>query len=139
MFLDRVQITVSLPDSKYKSRVPLFNGSYRVSNIDFDKVIYDTYDYIDKVISFSLKDPLCAACKLYFDKYEDPRAISLSNYIAYGTDNDTEIWLIKYGFSFEDIEWLLEYVETINSDEIIFKPEIMTLQHNKLEIIERYL
>lgn len=132
-------IAHQLPDSKFKKPVPLFDRKCTASNVDFDKVIYDTYDYIDKVISFSLKDPLCAACKLFFDKYEDPRAISLSNYIEYGTDNDTEIWLIKYGFSFEDIEWLLEYVENINSDEIIFKPEIKTLQHNKLEIIERYL
>ena len=44
----------------------------------------------------------------------------MSNYIKYGTNDNTEIWLMKYGFDFEDIEWIKQYVENIDENEIVF-------------------
>ena len=31
-------------------------------------------------------------------------SLKMANFVKYGTDNEKEIWLLKYGFSFEDIE-----------------------------------
>ena len=128
-----------LPNEKARY-VSLFN-QVNVIGLEYDLVIYDTYDYLDKVISLSLKDPLCAAFKLYFEETGDIRARAFSNYIAYGTDDETEIWLQKYGFEFEDIEWIKPCVDKINDEEIVFNnlidKEIEV--DEKYEVVKRYL
>ena len=79
--------------------------------------------------------------KEYYNKHKDLRALYLSNYITYGTNNQTEIWLLKYGFTFDEIEWILPFVENINEQEIIFKATILDILNDeyKKEIIERYI
>ena len=121
-----------LPNEKARF-VSLFD-KVNVMNLEYDLVIYDTYDYLDKVISLSLKEPLCAAFKLYFEETGDVRANSFSNYIAYGTDDEMEIWLQKYGFEFEDIEWLKPCIATISEQEIVFN----NLINKEIEIEEKY-
>jgi hypothetical protein len=134
-------IANALPDISFKKGASLFSGNTSIKDIDFDKVIYDTYDYIDKVIGLSIKDPVSSAFLLYFQKTNDFRAEILSNYIKYGTNNATEIWLIKYGFSFDEIEVLLEHIEKIDETEIIFKDSINEFTQNpdNKKLIERYL
>lgn len=134
-------VAESLPNKSFKKSVPLFDRDLSVKNIDFDTIIYDTYDYIDKVISLSLKDPLSAAFLLYYNKHTDLRALYLSNYISYGTNNQTEIWLLKYGFTFDEIDWILPFISNINEQEIIFKESIDDLLNDEYKkgIIERYL
>jgi hypothetical protein len=121
--------------------VSLFKGNLLENDIDFDKIIYDTYDYIDKVLSLSVSNPVSSVFLLYFQKTNDIRAKILSNYIKYGTNNDTEIWLIKYGFSFDEIEMLLEYIDKIDETEIIFKDNINEFiqEPDNFKLIERYL
>lgn len=128
-----------LPNMKARS-VTLFKNE-SVLNLEYDLVIYDTYDYLDKVISLSLKDPLCAAFKLYFEETGDVRANAFSNYIAYGTDDEMEIWLQKYGFEFEDIEWLKPCIDSISEEEIVFNNHISTEieDEEKYEVVKRYL
>ena len=60
-------------------------------------------------------------------------------YLKYGTIDYVEIMLIKYGFSFETIEWLKKYVKKIDEDEIIFKKKIMLLSKDKFKEIEHYV
>jgi len=133
-------IAETLPNKNFNSPIPLF-GYKNVTQIDFDILIYDTYDYIDKVLSLSLKDPLAAAFELYYEKTKNIKALALSNYIKYGTNEKTEIWLLRYGFTFEEIEWLLPYIDDIDENEIQFKDSISEVfeDPNKLRIIERYL
>ncbi|MUH38274.1 DEAD/DEAH box helicase [Zobellia amurskyensis] len=134
-------IAEALPNKSFKKPAPLFNRNTSVTDIDFDTIIYDTYDYIDKVLSLSVKDPISSALILYFEKTNDKRALILSNYIKYGTNDETEIWLLKYGFSFEDIELIIEHIETIDETEIIFKKsinEFITNPENH-KLIERYI
>lgn len=134
-------IANALPDISFKKGASLFSGNTSIKDIDFDMVIYDTYDYIDKVIGLSIKDPVSSAFLLYFQKTKDIRAQILSNYIKYGTNNETEIWLIKYGFSFDEIELLLEHIAKIDETEIIFKASINEFKQNpdNRKLIERYL
>lgn len=134
-------IAESLPNKSFKRAVPLFSRDTSIVNIDFDKVIYDTYDYIDKVLSLSIKDPVSSSFLLYFQKTNDVRASVLSNYIKYGTNNETEIWLIKYGFSFDEIEKLIEHIDSIDDAEIIFKTSVNEFikDEDNRKLIERYL
>lgn len=133
-------IANTLPDIKFTTGVSLFSRNTSITDIDFDKVIYDTYDYIDKVLSLSIKDPVSSAFILHFQKKGDLRALVLSNYIKYGTNDETEIWMIKYGFTFDEIEELKEHIETIDETEIKFKGSISEYVKNEdnLKLIERY-
>ncbi len=119
---------------------PLFEDFHvKFKDFDYDLLVYDTYDYIDKVISLSLCNPISAAFQLYYKNTKDQKALTLSNYIKYGTNNSDEILLLKYGFNFEDIEWLKDYITSINEDEIIFNDKISNLPASKYEIIKRYI
>lgn len=133
-------IAETLPNSRFPVPIPLF-GYKSVTEIDFDLLIYDTYDYIDKVLSLSLKDPLSAAFELYHNRTSDSKALSLANYIRYGTNDIVEIWLLRYGFSFEEIEWVKPYILEIDENEIKFNNNISELFEDsvKYKAIERYL
>lgn len=141
----REQITIrhstlanSLPDSR-ATTAGLFPKNTSITHFDYDILVYDTYDYLDKVISLSLADPLAAAFQIYYSKTGDNRALILSNYIKYGTNNELEIWLLRYGYGFEEIEWIKAYVVSIDENEIIFSEKINELPENKYELIERYV
>ena len=127
-----------IPNAKLKPH-GLYPLNTPVTKLEYDSLVYDTYDYIDKVISLSLKEPLSSAFLLYFEKTSDKRAIQLSNYIKFGTNDDLEIWLIRYGFSFDDIEWIKDYVEQIDENEILFKSSISELNKERTETIKRFI
>ena len=62
------------------------------------------------------------------------------NYFRFGTNDAKEILLLKYGFSFEDIEILYDYVHSISEFEIVFKGTISELEGTSvMSLIERYL
>ena len=127
-----------IPNIKATNR-PLFDTNKTIENIDYDILIWDTYDYIDKIISWALADPLSATFHLYYQKTKDERALAMSNFIKYGTNDNTEIWLMKYGFDFEDIEWIKQYIVSIDDNEIVFNSKITELSEQKRELIERYV
>ncbi|ELB2847999.1 DEAD/DEAH box helicase [Vibrio alginolyticus] len=131
-------IAAQIPNSKLR-QAPLVPEGTSVNNLSYDLVIFDTYDYLDKVISLSICDPLCAALSVYFDETKDTRAIAFQNYLRYGTNDDTEIWLIKYGFSFEDIDWLKDHIDVIDEQCIVFKDSLWGLGDDFLKVVERYL
>ena len=134
-------IANTLPDINFKRGVALFSDKTRVYDVDFDKVVYDTYDYIDKVLSLSIKDPVSSVFILYFQNTADQRAAILSNYIKFGTNDETEIWMLKYGFTFDEIEELKKHIYTIDETEIIFKESVSEyiLNEDNHKLIERYL
>lgn len=131
-------IAAKIPNISLKAS-PLFSKSTPVTELSYDILIYDTYDYLDKVISLSMIDPITAALEIYFESTSDIRAIYLQNYITYGTNDEKEIWMIKYGFSFEDITWLKSHIIKIDSSEIIFDSSIYTLSAEQIKTISRYL
>lgn len=117
----------------------LFEKGTKAKDVDYDRIVYDTYDYIDKLIGFKLSDIFYAAFYMYYERNKDNRALSVAKYVKYGTDNDRYIWLIRYGLSFEDIEILDEHIETINEKGIIFKPSISDIPNDSKKAIIRYL
>lgn len=120
-----------IPDKNIKSTY--ININYDSSNsdkikakdLDYDRIVVDTYDYLDKLIGFRFGDVFFAA----FDKYSKnetfsnamrDKALKMAKYIKYGTDDEKEIWLLRYGFDFEDMDWLIPIVRDVNEDEILF-------------------
>lgn len=132
-------IAEQIPNSTI-SQAPLFKLGTSVTKVQYDRIVYDTYDYIDKVVSFSLKDPLSAALILYFQETYDVRALTLSNFINFGTNDLKEIWLIKYGFAYDDIEWIKDYVISISSEEIVFQENLKEkISLEQYQILNRYI
>lgn len=130
---------VPLPDrnAAYRPLYEDFHAKYK--DFDYDLLVYDTYDYIDKVISLSLCNPISAAFQIYYQKTKNIKALTLSNYVRYGTNDNKEILLLKYGFNFEEIEWLKDFVVSVNEDEIIFSENISELPTDKYETIKKYI
>ncbi len=128
-----------LPNSNLVKSPPSSFGRSHVSNIKFDLLVYDTYDYMDKVISFSLADVFIAAYDSYYKRTEDGRAKAMVNYVRYGTNDEKEIWLLRYGFSFEDIELIADYIVAIDEDGILFDDAVEYLREEPvMELVERY-
>lgn len=127
-----------IPDITVKAP-GLFGLKTSVLDFDYDKLVYDTYDYLDKVIGLSLTDPLSASFKLFYEKTQDDRGLVMANYIKYGTNDVTEIWLLKYGFSFDDVEWIKYHIHSIDENEIKFKESFSLLTEAELNVIKRYI
>ncbi|OIV41711.1 DEAD/DEAH box helicase [Flavobacterium johnsoniae] len=117
----------------------LFPIGTKAKDVSYDLIMYDTYDYIDKLIGFKLSDIYYAALLKFYKKNGDERANKLAKYIKYGTDNDRHIWMLRYGLSFEDIEILDEHIERIGSDQITFKSSIINVPDIQKESIQRFL
>lgn len=102
----------------------LFPVGTKAVNVDYDLIMYDTYDYIDKLIGFKLSDIFYAAFFKFYEKTKDERANRLAKFIKYGTDNERFIWMLRYGLTFEDIEILDKHIQEIDDKAIIFKASI---------------
>jgi len=117
----------------------LYPAGTKAIDVDYDRVVFDTYDYLDKLISFKLSDIFYAIFYQYYEKTTDERVLRLAKYFKYGTDDEKEILMLRYGLSFEEIEWLRDYIIDISLEEIIFDPSINELPPEKLISIERFL
>lgn len=126
-----------IPD-KSLNFIPLFNYDMEAYKVNYDIVAFDTYDYIDKIIGFKLRDIYYAIFNEFFIKYGDERAKKMSQYIKYGSSDDKEIMLLRYGFDFETIEWLKDKVESIDENSIVFKNIDQFTEEQLLEI-DNYL
>lgn len=106
-----------IPDKSLKA-YGLYTKGTKAKDVDYDLIMYDTYDYIDKLIGFKLSDVFFAAFSKYYEKKDDIRALRLAKYIKYGTDNEKHIWMLRYGLTFEDIEILDKHIDKIGSEAI---------------------
>jgi ATP-dependent RNA helicase DOB1 len=127
-----------IPDKNHNV-YSLFPEETRAVDVDYDRIMTDTYDFIDKIISFKLTDVFYASLIKYFEKKEDSRAVKLAKYIKYGTDNERHIWMLRYGMSFEDIEKLERHIDSIDSEEIVFKDTIRSVSLEERQSIERFI
>lgn len=127
-----------LPDSKLTRLYSLFKD-VESKNVSYDVVVYDTYDYLDLVLSFSLNDAFIGAFKIYQKNSEDLRAHRMILLLRYGTMNETIILLIRYGFSMEDVYDLEKYVESISEENIVFTDEIFSAPSYIKNMVKWYL
>ena len=63
-----------LPDKQLNS-YPLIPPSEKAKNVDYDLIVYDTYDFLDKLIGFKLSDIFYAIFHQYYKNNGDERAL----------------------------------------------------------------
>lgn len=113
-----------LPDASLERPFSLFPNGMQARDISYDAVVFDTYDYLDQVISFSLNDAFIAAFKIYHSHTNDIRALKLIELLRFGTNDDVQVLLMRYGFLPEDIPEVIPYLASISEHQIVFKPSI---------------
>lgn len=127
------QQAAKLPDSNLMKPYPLFKDT-EAKIVSYDKVVFDTYDYLDQVVSFSLSDDFIAAFTIYFDLTGDVRANKFIELVRFGTNDKIHVLLMRYGFLPEDLIDIRPYVEHISEEGIEFRDDI-TLAGSRLEQI----
>lgn len=111
----------------------------RAIDVDYDRVMVDTYDYMDKLLGFRLGDLFFATFFKYGEKHSNDLSLKLAQYIKYGTTNEKSIWLLRYGFEFEDFDWIYDKVVSIDSSEIKFNENISELNEEQLDKIKKFI
>lgn len=132
-----MQPASKIPDSKLIHSYSMFKG-IKAKDVNYDRVVFDTYDYLDTVISFSLTDAFMGAFRVYYANEGDVNALRMIDLLKYGTTHPVHILLLRYGFSAEDLEIVENYIQTINEREIKFK-NIDKIPSEISEKIEWYL
>ncbi|RAV99674.1 DEAD/DEAH box helicase [Pseudochryseolinea flava] len=127
-----------IPDRTFRA-LPLFKLGTSVKELSYDILVYDTYDYIDKVISQCLSKPLTAAFTIFAESFQDNRARVMRNIVEYGTNDPIEIWLLRYGFDLEDVQWIKNHVKHIDENAIEFLETIEELDPEQYRLIERFV
>ena len=56
-----------------------------------------------------------------------------------GSHYKRQIWMLRYGFSFEEIELVSECIDFIDETEIKFNDRINALNEAQLQVIEQYV
>lgn len=130
---------IDIPNTSLKQSVPLFDKDTPIQEVDYDQIVYDTYDYLDKIIGFRFGDLFYAMFWKYFERTKDSRAKTLALLFKYKTDYTVEIWLLKYGFSFEEIEWVLPCVDNIDENEIVFNSKVNDLTPAQAQTISHLI
>lgn len=118
---------------------PLFPKDTKAEDVNYDLIIYDTYDYLDKLVNFRLADIFYAAANEYYEICHDEDIRKLSLLVRFGTFNEKHIWMLRYGMSFEDIENLEGCIDTIDESGIKFNESIDHVDAESRYIVERYI
>lgn len=128
-----------LPKSSLVNAFGLFPEGTLKENVSYDAVVYDTYDYMDQVISFSLSDTFVAAFEIYLERNPDERASRIIDLFRYNTNNKRHIMLLRYGFPPETVKEIASHVEKIDEDLITFSESISTASDFVKSMVEWYL
>ena len=117
----------------------IFPKGTKAKDVSYDAILYDTYDFLDKLIDFKLGELFYATFMSYYEKNQDERAERFSKLLRYGTDNSRHIWMIRYGMEFEDIEKLDAHIRSIDANGIDFYDSINEVSEKDKEVIKRYM
>lgn len=117
----------------------IFPKGTKAKDVSYDAILYDTYDFLDKLTDFKLGELFYATFMSYSEKNRDERAERFSKLLRYGTDNSRYIWMIRYGLEFEDIDKLDAHIRTIDANGIDFYDSIHDVPEKDKEIIKRYM
>ncbi|ELA8131910.1 DEAD/DEAH box helicase [Vibrio parahaemolyticus] len=126
-----------LPESTLKV-FPLFKN-VQCKNASYDAVVFDTYDYLDTVISFSLSDVFIGAFKIYHNLTKNDKALKMIELLRYGTNNTLHTLLLRYGFPPEEVSELSHYIDKISEENILFKPDIYQSPSHIQDMVDWYL
>ncbi|MCS2608481.1 DEAD/DEAH box helicase [Halomonas dongshanensis] len=127
-----------LPNINLKRAYTLFSSNLDLRSASYDLVVFDTYDYVDQVISFSLSNVFVTAFENYYMLTKDDRAEDVVNYFKYSTDDKKTIMLLRYGFSADEINEIYDHIEYVSESDIRFKKDISSLSPEIRKRVEWY-
>jgi hypothetical protein len=133
------QPAYKLPDSTLKKAFSLYEKGTPARSVSYDAVVFDTYDYLDQVISFSLSDVFIAAFKVYREITSDSRADKMIELLRFGTNDAMHMLLMRYGFPPEEVAEITPYIRSISESDIIFKSTIYEAPMYIRSMVEWYL
>lgn len=110
-----------------------------VTDVDFDTIVYDTYDYLDKLIGFRLSDIFYAAFTVRYNNTGDIRAHKFANLIKFGTCEESEINMMRYGLSIEEARVFLPFIESVDETGIIVKQNFYDIPEDERKVLERFV
>jgi len=125
--------------NRYLRNYPLFPQGIKAEDVSYDMIIYDTYDYLDKLVNFRLADIFYASAMEYYDLCKDDDIQKIALLVRFGTFNERHIWMLRYGLSFEDIEVLDECIDRIDESGIAFNERIKGIDAETRYVVERYI
>lgn len=128
-----------LPNSNLVKAFPLFKNGTTAQEVSYDPVVFDTYDYMDQVISFSLSDVFLAAFNIYKKHTNDSMADKMIELLRFGTNDVMHVLLMRYGFSPETISEIIKYIQFVTEEQIVFKDEIYSAPEQVRKLVEWYL
>ncbi|MEA5446854.1 DEAD/DEAH box helicase [Gammaproteobacteria bacterium AB-CW1] len=134
-----VQKAENLPNKNLKRPFPIFSHDTLAKEVNYDALVFDTYDYMDQVISFSLADTFVVALSAYAQEEGDDRAELLVELLRYGTNNKVHIMLMRYGFPPESVKEIERYVISIDHSSVRFSKDIESAPQNIKELAAWYL
>lgn len=138
-YADFSQPAAKLPKSTLTQMYSIFDENTLAKNVNYDAIVFDTYDYLDQVISFSLTESFITSFKVYKDNTPDQRSDKMIELFRFGTNNTVHTLLMRYGFPSEDITEISKYILFINEDTITFKPDISDAPKYIQEMVDWYL
>ncbi len=121
------------------NKYSLFKWETLASNVNYDTIVYDTYDYMDQVLSFSLSDVFIGSFQVYYEYKKDDRALKIIELFKYGTNNQINILLMRYGFPSEIANELSQYIESIDEINLKFNSSIQQAPEYIKKLVEWYL
>lgn len=133
------QAAADLPDAKLIKPYSVFDRGTKKGDVSYDVVVFDTYDYLDKVIAFCLSDVFAAASRMYFDQMKDDRALKLIELLRFGTNDSMHVLMMRYGFLPDQIEVVLPYVLRLNEDEIVFRKSLRFASEEIRQAVDWYM
>lgn len=128
-----------LPDSSLKKTYSIYEKGTPARNVSYDAIVFDTYDYLDQVVSFSLSDVFAAAFKIYRNIRSDNRADKMIELLRFGTNDAMHMLLMRYGFPPEEVAEITPYIRSISESDITFKSTIHEAPMYIRNMVEWYL
>lgn len=134
-----IQAASKLPDIKLTKSYPLIKDDVSAKNVSYDAVVFDTYDYMDQVISFCLTDHFITAFKVYADIESDLRAEKFIELLRYGTNNPVYTLLMRYGFPSDLVSEISQYIFSISEENIEFNSDLKNAPEHIVDLVDWYL
>lgn len=128
-----------LPNSELKNVFSIYKEGTPARDVSYDAIVFDTYDYLDQVISFSLSDVFIAAFKIYKDLSADGRADKMIELLRFGTNDAMHMLLMRYGFPPEEVAEITPYIRNISESDILFKSTIYEAPMYIRSMVDWYL
>jgi len=129
----------AIPDIKLKSLYSIYKKNTYAKDVSYDRIVFDTYDYIDQVLTFSISEVITTAFYILNESFEDTRIALMIDLLKYGTNDKKHIMLMRYGFSAEQIEKIYGYVLDIDLNFVKFSDDIFEADDDVIDAVSWYL